>query len=69
MYSKDERKELLDMWRMRSSTLGKNVKVETASGVVQGTALDIDDSGGLIVDVGGGNRTVINSGDCKHLRS
>lgn len=43
----DDQAILLDEWRAASVTLGKEIK--TASGDLEGTALDIDESGALLV--------------------
>lgn len=45
---------LLDEWRERSSTLGKKVNVYLPGRKVEGTALDVDDDGALLVELDGG---------------
>ena len=40
-------------WRRRSSTIGKNVKISTPSGVVTGKAIGMDEDGALLVSSGG----------------
>jgi BirA family biotin operon repressor/biotin-[acetyl-CoA-carboxylase] ligase len=64
---KHGRRALLDRWRGLSSTLGKKVSVETPTGTIAGTALDIDDRGFLLVRTTGGVETV-SSGDVTLLR-
>lgn len=60
--------ELLDAWRARSATLGRDVRVELASGeVVTGTAVDLTASGHLLVRTEGGTEEVL-AGDVFHLR-
>ena len=40
-------------WLRRSSTIGKNVKISTPSGVVTGKAIGMDEDGALLVSSGG----------------
>jgi len=54
-------------WREHATTLGKTVRVETPSGVVEGEAVDITFPGALVVDIGEAEVT-ITAGDCEHLR-
>lgn len=58
---------ILPAWRARSSTLGGQVRVETADGVVEGAAADVDGTGALLVETASGVRRVTD-GDCEHLR-
>ncbi|WP_254271511.1 biotin--[acetyl-CoA-carboxylase] ligase [Haloarcula marina] len=58
---------VLDAWREYATTLGKEVRVETPGGVVEGTAVDVQFPGSLVVDTGDGQVTV-SAGDCEHLR-
>jgi BirA family biotin operon repressor/biotin-[acetyl-CoA-carboxylase] ligase len=58
---------VLPAWRERASTLGRRVRVETADGVVEGTAVDVAEPGALVVDTEEGRRRV-HAGDCEHLR-
>ena len=54
--------------RSSSATIGRAVRVEQADGTsLTGTARSIDDSGRLVVDVGGAEHR-INAGDVVHLR-
>ncbi len=54
--------------RSASATIGRRVRVEQANGnSVTGTARNIDDAGGLVLDVEGQER-LINEGDIVHLR-
>lgn len=41
---------VLDGWRQRSSTLGKQVEVQQPGGVVRGRAVDLDHDGALLVE-------------------
>ena len=58
---------VLSAWRERAVTLGRRVRVDTADGTVEGTAVDVADPGALVVDTGDGRRRV-HAGDCEHLR-
>ncbi len=51
---------VLDAWRGLSSMLGKQVEVTTSPGnTVMGVAVDIDQDGALVLDVGGRRRRVV----------
>ncbi|MFC7187068.1 biotin--[acetyl-CoA-carboxylase] ligase [Halorubrum yunnanense] len=63
----DRMDRILPAWRERASTLGRRVRVETSSGSVTGTAVDVESPGALVVDTGDGTRRV-HAGDCEHLR-
>ncbi len=54
---------VLDRWRSRSATLGRSVTVTSAGAQFFGTAIDLDEDGGLIVDDGAGVRRVFRSGE------
>ena len=58
---------LLDDYRRRCATLGQMVRVERRSGILEGTAVDVDDTGALLVDTGAGIERVT-QGDVVHLR-
>lgn len=58
---------ILPAWRERSSTLGRRVRVETATGPVVGTAVDVESPGALVIETDEG-RTRVHAGDCEHLR-
>ncbi|WP_435066848.1 biotin--[acetyl-CoA-carboxylase] ligase [Haloplanus sp. C73] len=59
--------EVLPAWRDHAVTLGRDVRVETPGGVVEGEAVDIEFPGALVVRTEEGERTV-HAGDCEHLR-
>ncbi|MBS1836482.1 MAG: biotin--[acetyl-CoA-carboxylase] ligase [Actinobacteria bacterium] len=60
--------ELLDAYRSRSATIGREVRVALADGSeLDGTAVDIDATGALVVEAAGERRT-ITVGDVVHLR-
>jgi BirA family biotin operon repressor/biotin-[acetyl-CoA-carboxylase] ligase len=58
---------ILPAWRAHASTLGREVRVETGSETITGTATGVTDTGSLIVETPAGDRT-IHAGDCEHLR-
>ncbi|MBI2168748.1 MAG: biotin--[acetyl-CoA-carboxylase] ligase [Actinobacteria bacterium] len=54
-------------YRSRCATLGREVRVELAGETVEGTAVDVNESGHLIVESGGSVRELA-VGDVVHLR-
>jgi BirA family transcriptional regulator, biotin operon repressor / biotin---[acetyl-CoA-carboxylase] ligase len=58
---------LLAAYTVRCTTLDRTVRVSTPGGMVEGTAVAIDPSGGLVVDTGLGRRVVM-AGDVEHVR-
>lgn len=59
--------EVLAQWRERSSTIGREVRVELPDETLEGEAVGVDDTGALRVATGDGER-VVAAGDCEHLR-
>ena len=57
---------VLDEWREWAYTLGREVVISGRNEVVQGTAIDIDDFGALIVRRTDGSLTSVVAGDCVH---
>lgn len=57
-----------DLYRDHLGTLGTHVRVTTATGTVEGTAVDVDPTGRLIVRVIGGLERAIDTGDVVHVR-
>jgi BirA family biotin operon repressor/biotin-[acetyl-CoA-carboxylase] ligase len=53
---------ILNAWRSRSCTTGRNVTVMSFGNVLKGTAVDIDEDGSLILETGSG-RVRVYSGD------
>ncbi len=68
LIARKDRVPLQDAWRQRSATLGRRVRVDLGSDVVEGTAVDITEDGHLIVDSDAGERRVLTVGDVVHLR-
>lgn len=58
---------LLAAYKVRCATLGQQVHVETPRGAVEGRAVDIDPTGGLVVDTATG-RQVLMAGQVQHVR-
>ena len=54
-------------WRELALTLGQRVRVDRPAGAVVGEAVDVADSGALVVETDDGRETV-SAGDCEHLR-
>ena len=52
----------------RSATMGQEVRIESPSGAVEGTAVDLTTDGALVVEVDG-TRREFRAGDIVHLRS
>jgi BirA family transcriptional regulator, biotin operon repressor / biotin---[acetyl-CoA-carboxylase] ligase len=59
--------EIIDEWKMYSDTLGKSVRVKTMTETLQGTAVDVDQSGFLLLWTAGGETKKILSGDCLYF--
>jgi BirA family biotin operon repressor/biotin-[acetyl-CoA-carboxylase] ligase len=64
--------EIINEWKTYTDTLGKNVQVKTMKETLEGTAMDIDPSGFLLLRTAKGEIKKILSGDClyfdeKHL--
>lgn len=63
----DDPGQLLDAYRRRCVTLGQDVRVDLAEGVVDGTAEDVAEDGSLVVRTGGGT-VAVHAGDVHHVR-
>lgn len=59
-------KKIISEWTSRSSTIGKNVELNTVDSKIKGKAIKIDDDGALIVSDNNKNHRVI-AGDIIHL--
>ncbi|MFC7128468.1 biotin--[acetyl-CoA-carboxylase] ligase [Haloferax chudinovii] len=64
---RDDLDAVLPAWRERADTLGRRVRVHTASGVIEGDAIDVEHPGTLVVRTDEGE-TRVHAGDCEHLR-
>ena len=59
-------KKIISEWTVRSSTIGKNVELNTSDGKIKGKAIKIDDDGALVVSENNKNHRII-AGDIIHL--
>jgi biotin-(acetyl-CoA carboxylase) ligase len=50
-----------------SSTLGKRVRIEDPSGLVEGRAVDLDEFGGLVIENASGTKVKRMSGDVVYV--
>ena len=60
------RADVLKQWRERTITLGRRVAITTLRDSCEGLAVDIDDEGGLILEMADGARRTVFYGDCFH---
>ncbi len=58
--------DVIETWRSLNVTLGRKVRIVTFNDRVEGTALDVDGQGGLIVQAADGRRQTVIHGDCFH---
>ncbi len=58
--------DIMTRWRKQTSTIGSQVRVETLNGTHHGKAVDVDDSGSLIIETNDGKKETIIYGDCFH---
>ena len=59
--------EIIDEWKTNSDTLGKSIRVRTMTETLQGTAVDVDQSGFLLLWTASGETKKILSGDCLYF--
>lgn len=55
---------LIEEWKRQSNTIGRKVGVVTKNKTYEGTAVDVDDKGGLVVEYTDGTRDTVIYGDC-----
>lgn len=60
--------QVLDAWRARSTTLGRQVRIDLGADDVVGAALDVTAEGHLVVETLEGRRRTLAVGDVVHLR-
>jgi BirA family biotin operon repressor/biotin-[acetyl-CoA-carboxylase] ligase len=58
---------IIEMWKRTSDTLGQHVRITAVKDSIEGTAVDVDGSGALIVKTGDGEFKTILAGDCMYL--
>ncbi len=59
-------KKIISEWTVRSSTIGKNVELNTSDSKIKGKAIKIDDDGALVVSENNKNHRII-AGDIIHV--
>ena len=59
-------KKIISEWTLRSSTIGKDVELNTINGKINGKAVKIDEDGALVITEGSKTHRVI-AGDIIHL--
>jgi BirA family biotin operon repressor/biotin-[acetyl-CoA-carboxylase] ligase len=55
-------------WRTLSATLGRRVRVDLGSEVIEGAAVDVTAQGRLVLETSEGTRRILATGDVVHLR-
>ncbi|APW98076.1 bifunctional biotin--[acetyl-CoA-carboxylase] synthetase/biotin operon repressor [Halobiforma lacisalsi AJ5] len=58
---------IVPAWRDLALTIGQRVRVDRPSGEVVGEAVDVTDTGALVVETDD-RREMVTAGDCEHLR-
>ncbi len=59
--------EVADAWRDLALTIGTLVRVDRVNEEIVGTAVDITETGSLVIETDGGEQ-IVSAGDCEHLR-
>lgn len=59
---------IISQWKEMTSTIGKKVTIETHGEIFQGTAMDVDESGALVIQQDDGIEKKIIYGDCFHQK-
>ncbi len=59
-------KKTIEQWKEMTSTIGSKVRIETLKEIFEGRAVDVDDSGALIIEDNSGRTRKIIYGDCFH---
>ncbi len=57
-------KHIIDQWKIQTSTIGTRVRIETLTEVHEGLAVDVDETGALIIEDRTGQTQRIIYGDC-----
>lgn len=58
--------DIMIQWRKQTSTIGTRVRVETLNQTYEGIAVNVDDSGSLIIETPNNGKQSIIYGDCFH---
>jgi BirA family biotin operon repressor/biotin-[acetyl-CoA-carboxylase] ligase len=67
-YNKMGSEEIYEEWRDRSATLGRYVRITSASGDIEGEAVALSKDGALCLETDKGTKRIL-AGDCIHLRA
>ncbi len=59
-------RQIIRQWKAVTSTIGSRVRIETLGDIFEGRALDVDDSGALIIETTNKKQEKIIYGDCFH---
>ena len=59
--------DVIGRWKNRCVTLNRKVRIETGTDVFEGRAVDLDDSGSLIIELADGRKKKVYFGDCFHV--
>ena len=57
---------VIDRWKTHNATLGRSVTVKTHNETLEGTAMDVDSDGALLIEQADGSLRKIIYGDCFH---
>lgn len=60
------RPEVILAWKARTVTLGRRVAIATVRDTYEGLAVDVDEDGGLVLEMADGGRRTVFYGDCFH---
>jgi len=63
MFLSGGRAQVLDEWRGLSCTLGRNVRIHAVSGYTEGLAVNVDDTGALVLKHPDGRLVTVTGGD------
>ncbi len=61
-----EETDIISLWKTQTITLGRPVRIETLTETIEGTAVDVDPTGALILKQDDGTLKTIIYGDCFH---
>jgi BirA family biotin operon repressor/biotin-[acetyl-CoA-carboxylase] ligase len=64
LFVENQFERIIDEWKIHTDTLGKTIRVQTSTGILQGIAFDIDPLGFLLLRTENGEIKKILSGDC-----
>ena len=62
-HQEGDARQALDLWRKRASFWGRRVTVDSPAGRIEGTARDLDDRGGLVIEPATGPPVTVYAGD------